>query len=133
MKGIGKRIQYYLIGVILGCLAVYAIFGNRSDIGCDYFPNARVMKNIRTKALVYSDLAKCQQECLKLDSLDMNQIFAAGKVDFSESEPRKKPCGEYIVVTRLPDDREIFATVENCDSTATLLNLSHQETSCACD
>ncbi len=132
MAGFGRRLRYYLIGVVLGTLVVYAMFGNRSDIRCDYFPNARVLKNLRTKPMVMSDMAECQKACLELDSLDIKQIFAAGAVGFSESEPRKEPCGEYQLTTRLPDEREIVARVQNCDSTVVMLSLTHNGTECSC-
>jgi len=133
MSGLGKRIRYYLIGVILGTLVVYFMFGSRTDIGCDYFPNARVLKNLRTKPLVISDVADCQKSCLNLDSTDIKMLFAAGVVNFSESEPRKKPCGEYKLTVRLPDEREIVGMAQNCDSTVTLLSLVHTGTTCDCD
>ncbi len=133
MAGVGRRIRYYLVGVVLGTLVVYAMFGNRSDIGCDYLPNARVLKNLRIKAHEYSPKAECQIECLELDSMDIAMMFAAGAVKFSESEPRKKPCGEYMLLTKLPDEREIDMRVQNCDSTVTVLSFNHKGTSCDCD
>lgn len=133
MSGIGKRVSYYLIGVVLGSFVVYFMFGSRSDIGCDYFPNARVLKNLRIKPLVMSDLANCQKDCLALDSTDVQMLFAAGAVVFDESEPRKKPCGEYKLKVRLPDEREIVGLAQNCDSTVTLLSLVHEGTTCNCN
>ena len=133
MTGFWKRFRYYFIGVVLGSFVVYFMFGNRTDLRCDYLPNARVLKNLRSKELKYSPVAACQKDCLQLDSLDIKQLFAAGAVSFKDSEPRKKPCGEYKLVIRLPDMREIAARVENCDSTVTLLSLVHEETACACD
>ena len=133
MAGIGRRIRYYLIGVVLGTFVVYFMFGNRTDIRCDYLPNARVLKNLRSKELKFSATATCQRECLRLDSLDVNQLLAAGAIIFSESEPRKEPCGEYQIITRLPDEREIVARVQNCDSTVTMLTLQHEGTECTCD
>jgi hypothetical protein len=133
MAGFGRRVRYYLIGVILGSLVVYAMFGNRSDIGCDYLPNARVLKNLRTKAHHYSSQANCHIECLALDSMDIAMMFAAGAVKFSESEPRKEPCGEYVLLTKLPDEREINMRVQNCDSTVTILSFRHDGTTCDCD
>jgi len=111
---------------------VYFIFGKR-DIRCTYFPNSRVLNDLRQKELVFSPTALCQKACLELDSLDIKQLFAAGTIDFGASEARKKPCGEYTVITRLPDMREIHARLQNCDSTVTMLFLKHEETSCACD
>lgn len=125
------RLKYYLIGVGLGVIIVYFMFGNR-DFQCSYMPNARVLKDIRSKQFFYSDLATCQKDCLGLDSLDIRQLLVAGAIEFSESEPRKEPCGEYELILRLEDMREIHARIENCDSTATLLSIKEKSTDCQC-
>lgn len=133
MQNIVKRLGYYGIGVAMGIVFVYFLFGDR-DIQCSYFPNSRVLKNLRSKPLQYTDVAACQRNCMQLDSVAIAHIFAAGSVDFSESNARKEPCGEYQITTRLPDQREIAAWVENCDSTVTILNLQEVEgKSCPCN
>ncbi len=133
MSGIGKRLGFFSIGLVLGSLVVYFMVSKRTDISCNYFPNARVLKDLRTKPLVFSDLAACQKACLALDSNDVKMLFAAGAVIFSESQPRKKPCGEYKLIVRLPDEREIVGLAQNCDSTVTLLSLAHEGTACECE
>lgn len=132
MSGVLGRLKYYLIGVILGVIAVYFMFGNR-DFQCSYFPNDRVLNDLRSKELVFSETAECTKTCLKLDSNDVHQILVAGAVSFNESEPRKEPCGEYELVTKLPDDREIRARFLNCDSTATVLWFKKEGTDCGCE
>ncbi len=131
MSGIFHRLKYYLIGVTFGVVFVYFLFGDR-DFQCSYFPNSRVLKDLNAKDIVYSATANCQIDCLQLDSLALKQIFVAGSINFSNSEPRKEPCGEYEIVTRLPDLREILARVKNCDSTVTVLSVLHEETTCDC-
>ena len=108
------------------------MFGKR-DIRCSYFPNSRVLNDLRQKELVFSPLANCQKECLGLDSLDVKQLFLAGSILFDESDARKEPCGEYQIVTQLPDEREINYRVQNCDSTVTMIYLKHEGTPCGCD
>ena len=132
MSTFWKRLRFFGIGVAIGLVLVYFMFGKR-DIRCSYFPNSRVLNDLRQKELVFSPTALCQKECLALDSLDIKQLFAAGSIQFDESEPRKEPCGEYELITRLPDMREIHYRVQNCDSTVTMIYLKHEETSCACD
>ncbi len=127
-----KRLRFYMLGVALGLVFVYFIFGNR-DIRCTYFPNSRVLNDLRQKELAFSPKAACQKECLQLDSLAIKQLFVAGTIDFGASQPRKKPYGNYVIITRLPDMREIVARVQNQDSLVTILELTHQETSCKCD
>ena len=52
-----QRLGYYLGGFSLG-LIILAFFLSGKKTSCAYGPNARVLKNINTKKLVYSDLVK---------------------------------------------------------------------------
>ena len=132
MSGVLGRLKYYLFGVGLGVIAVYFMFGNR-DFQCSYFPNSRVLKDLRSKELVFTDQAACEKACLALDSNDVQQFLVAGIVSFDNSQPRKEPCGEYELLTKLPDEREIRARFMNCDSTTTVLWYREEGTDCGCD
>ena len=63
----------------------------------------------------------------------VQQFLVAGIVSFDNSEPRKEPCGEYELLTKLPDEREIRARFMNCDSTTTVLSFHEEGTDCGCD
>lgn len=131
MAGVLHRLKYYLIGVGLGIVAVYFMFGKR-DFQCSYFPNQRVLNELQGKPLSFTEIAQCQRDCLALDSNDINQFFASADVLFKASDPRKEPCGEYELLVRLPDERDIRARFENCDSTATVLWFKEEHTECDC-
>lgn len=133
IKGLGKRVAYYGLGLALGTILVFFIFGGRKDIRCSYFPNQRVTNDFAQKEVRMSDLAACQRDCLALDSLDVKQFFAAGDVDFSASEPRKKPYGYYKISTELPENRIVTATIENQDSVVVFLDIRQEGRSCPCD
>ena len=128
-----RRLKFYLIGVGMGLLFVYFLFGNRTDIKCSYFPNARVLKNISEKELVLSELAACQFQCLNNDSAAINNLLYAGKVDFKKSDTKKTSCKTYFVSSQL-NDKKYSALIENCDSTATVLEFTLPVTfSCVCE
>ncbi|MDX5405158.1 MAG: DUF4258 domain-containing protein [Bacteroidota bacterium] len=110
-----KRLFYYLLGVGLGVIMVYFLFGDR-DIQCSYFPNERVLNDLRQKEISYSGQAACVVDCLELDSIDMAGIFSMGKVNFDDSQPRIEPCGMYVVESGDPE-LELKAILLNCDST----------------
>ena len=116
-----QRIGYYLGGFSLG-LIILAFFLNGKKTSCSYGPEARVLKNINTKKIVYSGAILSQIENNKLDSTSINYILNKGDVNFSRSKTRQEPCGSYVVES-LINDEEIALTVENCDSIATVLNL----------
>ncbi len=44
-----KRLGYFFIGVSIGSFVVYLFFGARTDIQCNYFPEDRVLYDLRLK------------------------------------------------------------------------------------
>lgn len=107
-----QRLGYYLGGFSIG-LIVLAFFLNGKKVSCDYGPDARVLKNIRTKTIVYEN---------PNDSTLVNHVLKHGDINFSESTPRKEPCGIYMVEGTYNDD-SVTLMVENCEKVATISNL----------
>lgn len=116
-----QRIGYYLGGFSLG-LIILAFFLNGKKTSCAYGPEARVLKNINTKTLIYSDNIKNILDENSIDSLSIRKALKLGDINFSESNTRQEPCGIYTIETNI-DDKEVLLTVENCDSIATLQNI----------
>lgn len=115
-----QRIGYYLGGFSMG-LIILAFFLNGKKTSCSYGPESRVLKNITTKKLLYTNSSI---EDLKVKAVDTNIIRAVlrkGDINFSESNPRNKPCGIYLVEAEL-NNQDVFFTIENCDSIATITN-----------
>jgi ABC-type molybdate transport system substrate-binding protein len=116
-----QRIGYYLGGFSLG-LIILAFFLNGKKTSCAYGPEARVLKNINTKPLVYAENIIVLINTKSIDSLSINKALKKGNVIFSESDTRQEPCGVYAINSYI-NDSEITLTVENCDSIATLQNI----------
>ena len=116
-----QRIGYYLGGFSLG-LVILAFFLNGKKTSCSYGPEARVLKNINSKKLVYSNMVSSYITKKAVDSLEIMEVLKKGNINFAESNTRKQPCGIYIVKRNL-NKKEILLTVENCDSIATITNL----------
>ena len=117
-----QRIGYYLGGFSIG-LIILAFFLNGKKVSCDYGPEARVLKNINTKKIVFSEAIITDLSAKKLDSTTISYLLKKGDVDFSKSTPREKPCGIYTIEGEYKD-KELLMTVQNCDSIATILNIS---------
>jgi len=113
-----QRIGYYLGGFSIG-LILLAFFLNGKKVSCDYGPEARVLKNIGTKKLIYSSNAINVATKKNLDTSSIKNIILKGDIDFSKSNTRQKPCGIYHIDSSFKDN-DIILTVENCDSIATL-------------
>jgi len=113
-----QRIGYYLGGFSIG-LVLLAFFLNGKKVSCDYGPDARVIKNISTKKLIYSSNALTEAFNKDLDTSSIKNIILNGDIDFSESNTRQEPCAVYQINSTFNDD-DIILKVENCDSLATI-------------
>lgn len=119
-----KKLATYLLGVGLGVVVVYFMFGDRTDIQCNYFPNDRVLYDLRLKDLeIDEELALKIQGNTILDSV-IDWTLVRGRVDFENSEPRKEPCGYYLIKLKEPAFQLKF---ENCDSTVKVLSIDPLE------
>ncbi|AUC81339.1 DUF4258 domain-containing protein [Lacinutrix sp. Bg11-31] len=116
-----KRFGYYFGGFAIG-LVLLAFFLNGKKASCDYGPDARVLKNIRNKPLVYSEKATVFMSSKKIDTTKINYILFKGDINFSKSDTRKKPCGIYFVEGNI-DGLDTGVLVENCEKTATIYSV----------
>jgi hypothetical protein len=116
-----QRIGYYLGGFSLGLL-ILAFFLNGKKASCSYGPDARVLKNISTKKIIYGSLISEAIENKQIDTATIRYILKKGDINFSKSDTNKKPCATYTVEDSF-DNKEFVLVIENCDSTATLQKL----------
>lgn len=117
-----QRVGYYLGGFSLG-LIILAFFLNGKKTSCSYGPDARVLKNIRQKKIIYDDNVQEKITSKVIDTLSISYILRKGDVNFSLSNARNKPCGIYII-EGVFKRKEIVLTVKNCDSIATITNFT---------
>ncbi|WP_370476208.1 hypothetical protein [Tamlana flava] len=120
-----QRIGYYLGGFAIGVI-ILAFFLAGKKTSCSYGLDARVLKNINSKKLIYSQSVQKSLDDKVVDSIEIDYILKKGDINFSESDPRKTPCAIYSVEGNIKN-KELFLTVENCDSTATIINLTAKQ------
>lgn len=116
-----QRIGYYLGGFSIG-LIILAFFLSGKKTSCSYGPDARVLKNINSKTIIYHTVINDFISNNVIDSMQIRTILKKGDINFSESDPRHEPCGVYLVEGEL-EDKAVVLTVENCAETATITNL----------
>lgn len=113
-----KRLGYFLFGLSIG-LVFLAFFLNKktkeTDTSFCYLPNCRVLKDMRSKPLYFSE--SIDQDLLNktLDSLTINYFFLEGDVNFSLSDTKSVPCKTYVIEAEIKD-KEALLTVKNCPS-----------------
>jgi hypothetical protein len=91
-----QRLGYYLGGFAVG-LIILAYFLSGKNASCDYGPNARTVKNIASKPLVYSEEAEAFVNTNNLDSTTVRNLIRYGNVDFSKSDTSLDSCKLYHI------------------------------------
>jgi hypothetical protein len=113
------RFAYYLIGLIMGCFFVALVFSGK-DTRCNYFPNARVLNNLRTKPFQYSDKAMQTLNEKWVDTADVKNTLTYGDVDFDQSNVPLKKGKLYIIEGKTVKNQEIILKVINYENKAVL-------------
>ena len=120
------RFAYYLGGFSLGIFFLMLIL-NGKDTGCSYFPNARVLKDLRSKPFYYSDQAKMALSTQICDTADIKKTLTYGKVDFSRSNKKELGGKQYFVVGRNKKNQNIELKVINYADKVLLSSIIHKK------
>ena len=118
-----QRFAYYLIGLIMGAFVVAAIFSGK-DTRCNYFPNARVLKDLSSKPFFYSDKASLVLSQKWIDTTDIKNTLKIGDVDFDKSNVPYKKGKLYIIEGKTKKNQEIIIKVINYENKAVLEDIS---------
>lgn len=113
------RFAYYLIGLVMGCFFVALVFSGK-DTRCNYFPNARVLNNLRTKPFQYSDKAVRTLSEKWVDTADVKNTLTFGDVDFDKSNVPFNGGKTYIIEGKTAKNQEIILKVTNYEKKAVL-------------
>lgn len=110
-----ERLPYFLVGLFVGTFIAVFIF-RKKNTEFNYGPNARVLKNIKTKKRIYS---KNTLDVLKKSNLDtsiVSKILKNGDVDLWNKK-RLDTCISYEI-TGISNYENVTITVKNSDSIA---------------
>ncbi|VXB88919.1 conserved hypothetical protein [Flavobacterium sp. 9R] len=116
------RFAYYLIGLLMGLFVVAAIFSGK-DTRCNYFPNARVLNDLRNKPFVYSDKASQILNEKWVDTADIKNTLQFGDVDFDKSNISVEKGKLYTVYGKTAKNQEITVEVINYSDKAVLRDI----------
>ena len=120
--GFKYRFAYYLVGFVIGCFFVALVFSGK-DTRCNYFPNARVLNDLRSKPFVYSTKA---QEILNqkwVTETDVKNTLTYGDVDFDQSNVELKKGKLYIIEGKTASEQAILLKVINYSEKAELVDI----------
>jgi len=114
-----KRLVWYLFGALIGVIFVYSWFGNRTDISCNYFPDARVKGDIQKKIINYNNETLILLSENDLDSNDISKLIINGDVIFKKSNTKLDSCKTYFI-----ENEKLNAIFENCDSIVNIISVN---------
>lgn len=110
------RLAYYLFGLFLGAVFVmWFLKAKASDKGVEfcYFPNCRVLKDLRSKTVTIDSLAKKSLAEKWVTMEDVKQSLHYGTVDFKKSNEPYRKGKIYIIEGKTARNEEITITIVN--------------------
>lgn len=117
-----QRFAYYLIGLVIGCFFVAAVLSGK-DTRCNYFPNARVLNDIRNKPFIYDTEASKRLSENWVDTVDVKNTLTYGDVDFDKSNIKQEGGKLYTIYGKTKEGIEITLEVLNYPDKAVLRNI----------
>lgn len=118
-----QRFAYYLVGLVIGCFFVALVYSGK-DTRCNYFPNARVLNDIRNKPFEYTETASKILAETWIDTTDIKNTLEFGDVNFDKSDTDfGKKSKIYVIEGKTTKDVEIILTIQNEEHKATLMNI----------
>lgn len=110
------RLAYYLFGLLLGAVFVmWYLKSKATDRGVEfcYFPNCRVLKDLRSKSLEIDSLAQQSFKEKWVTLEDIKQSLTYGDVDFEKSNEPYRKGKIYIIEGKTSKNEDITITMVN--------------------
>jgi hypothetical protein len=114
-----QRFAYYLVGLVIGCFFVALVLSGK-DTRCNYFPNARVLNDLRNKPFQYSIEASRKLSEDWIDTVDIKNTLTYGDVDFDKSNVTYEKGKLYIIEGQTAKKDTITLRVINYGNKAVL-------------
>lgn len=121
-----KRLGWYMVGLSIGIVFLTFFLKKKSEeTGTEfcYFPNCRVLKDLRSKPLSYSDEIKLLFANKTIDSTAIAYFLKEGDIDFKNSNIKTTPCKTYKIEGYIKE-KEAVLTVVNCNTKVVVENVS---------
>jgi hypothetical protein len=117
-----QRFAYYLVGLVIGCFFVAMVLSGK-DTRCNYFPNARVLNDLRKKPFLYDIEASRRLSEDWVDTIDIKNVLTHGDVDFDKSNIKEEGGKLYIIYGNTKENKDITLEVLNYPDKAVLRNI----------
>lgn len=117
------RLAFYLFGLLIGFYFVGEFLSAKAKskgVEFCYFPNCRVIKDIRSKPFKTTPAIDSLIANKKINLKEINEAIANGDVDFSQSNVAYKKGKKYIIESYLPNNKKVILLVINYSNKAIL-------------
>ncbi len=121
-----KRLGYFMVGLSIGIVFLTFFLKKKTEetgVSFCYFPNCRVLKDLRSKPVVYSESISEMLQNHQLDSLAINHFFTEGDIDFGNSNTKSTPCKTYLIEGE-HDSKAMTMEVINCPNKVKVISLN---------
>ncbi len=122
-----KRLGYYMVGLAIGIVILTFLLKKKTtETGTEfcYFPNCRVLKELRSKPLTYSPSIQELISSTDLDTTEIKVLLREGDVNFTKSDTEASPCKEFIVEGRI-HEKEASLLFKNCENSTILESIDY--------
>ncbi len=113
------RLAYYLGGFAVGIFFLTMILSGK-DMRCTYFPNGRVLNDLRNKPFHYSEAASAVLAESWIDTVDIKNTLTHGDVDFDRSNTKIDNGKIYVIEGKTMQNVPITLKIVNYSSKAVL-------------
>lgn len=117
-----QRFAYYMVGFVIGLFFVAMVLSGK-DTRCNYFPNSRVLNDLRNKPFDYSELASTKLAETWIDTLDIKNTLTYGDVDFDKSNIQVGNGKIYVIEGKTVQNQAIILEVINYPNKAVLKDI----------
>jgi hypothetical protein len=114
-----QRLAYYLVGLVMGAFVVALVLSGK-DTRCNYFPNARVLNDLRNKPFNYSIEASRKLSEDWIDTIDIKNTLTYGDVDFDKCNVVYQKGKLYVIEGKTTKNDTITLRVINYPNKAVL-------------
>ena len=120
--GFLRRLGWYLVGLSIGIIFLVFFFKKKAkgtDTEFCYFPNCRVLKDLRSKPLIFGN----QLEEKFRDTLLIQSFFQDGNIDFGKSDTKSEPCKTYYIEKEW-EARDYILAAQSCPGNVVVETIS---------
>ena len=116
------RLSYYLFGLTVGSVFLFFVL-NQKHARCSYFPNDRVLNNIKSKPFQFSEVASKKLAESWIDTTDIKNTLEYGDVDFDRSNIKFSNGKLYTIIGKTTKNQPIELIIENYEEKAVLRDI----------